>query len=119
MLRPPLHLSQSNAVLDGLPINSDGELGRGTGCRLDWTRVAKFGDRMSDGFVEGISVNLNGVEDSILIGERDATAGHTGIIAICSSFVRPVFDTGSQWRLAAAMPGLSALGFPRRSMVSM
>jgi hypothetical protein len=69
MLRPPLHLSQSNAVLDGLPINSDGELGRGTGCCLDWSGGTKFGDRMSDGFVERISVDLNGVENSILIGE--------------------------------------------------
>jgi hypothetical protein len=69
VFRPLLHLSQSNAVLDGLPINGDRELGRGTGCCLDWTGSAKFGDRMSDGFVEGIRVNLNRVEDSFLIGE--------------------------------------------------
>jgi hypothetical protein len=101
MLRPPLHLSQSNAVLDGLPINRDGELGHGTGCRLERAGGTKFGDSMSDGFVEGISVNLNGVENSILIGERDATASHTGIIALCSSFVRLAFDAGSRRPLTA------------------
>ena len=89
MLCPFLHLGQSNAVLDGLPINGDGELGRGTGCRLDWTGGTKFGDRMSDSLIQGVGVNLNGVQDSFWICERDATTSHTGIIACCSPYLRP------------------------------
>ena len=69
MLRPLLHLSQSNAVLDGLPKNGDRKLGHWTGCHLDRTGGAKFNDCVGDGFVKGLGVNLNGVEDSILIGE--------------------------------------------------
>ena len=90
MLCPFLHLGQSNAVLDGLPINGDGELGRRTRCRLDRTGGAKFGDRMSDSLIQGVGVNLDGVEDPFWIGKRDATASHRRIIACCSSYLRPV-----------------------------
>ena len=69
MLRPLLHLSQSNAVLDRSPINGDRELGRRAGNRLDRSGGAKFGDRMSDSLIQRVRVNLNGMEDSILIGE--------------------------------------------------
>jgi len=51
MLRPLLHLNESNAVLDGLPINGDRELARRTRYCLDWTGGAKFGDRMSDSLI--------------------------------------------------------------------
>ena len=92
MLRPFLHLRESNAVLDWLPINGDRELGRRTRCHLYWASGAKFCDCMSDSFIQRVRVNLNGVQNSIGFGERDATAGHTGIIALCSSFLRSVVD---------------------------
>lgn len=77
MLRPLLNLNESNAVLDGLSLNGDRELARRTRCCLERTGGAKFGDRMSNSFIQRVRVNLNGVEDSIGIGERDATASHT------------------------------------------
>ena len=51
MLRPLLHLRKSNAVLEGLPINGNRELGHWTGCSLDWSGNAKFGDCMSDSLI--------------------------------------------------------------------
>src|ERR1700691_2942441 len=79
-LSPFGDLAQANPVLHGRTMDSDAEFRHGTWDATHRVRT-EFRDRHCHGLVERIGLHLNGVRNSIRVGERHAAAAHEGIIS--------------------------------------